>query len=87
VSGDKPIRFSRHASDYRVRRGFSEAEVVLVIREGRWELARGNRLEAVWDFSFEGEWNGRQYDTKRVRVIFVDEDEEIVVVTVYTYFF
>ena len=39
------------------------------------------------DFPFESVWNGRRYATKRVRVIFVEEADEIVVVTVYTYFF
>jgi len=32
-------------------------------------------------------WNGRHYAAKRVRPVFVEEDNEIVVITVYTYFF
>jgi hypothetical protein len=32
-------------------------------------------------------WNGTFYATKRVRPIFVEDRAEIVVVTVYTYFF
>jgi len=52
-----------------------------------WQPARANRLEAALDFSFESIWNGTYYRTKRVRPVFVDEPTEIVVVTVYTYFF
>jgi hypothetical protein len=37
-------------------------------------------------FRFGREWNGKPYATKQVRPIFVDEANEIVVVTVYTYF-
>ena len=36
---------------------------------------------------YSDDWNGKFYATKRVRPIFVDEPEEIVVITVYTYFF
>jgi hypothetical protein len=87
VPRDKPIRLSRHASEYRERRGFTEAEVVAAIRRSDWAPARESRLEAARDFPLEGEWNGRRYATKRVRAIFVEEADEIVVVTVYTYFF
>jgi hypothetical protein len=84
---DKPIRLSVHASDYLNRRGFSEAEVVETIRESAWLPARKDRLEAAKDFPYDSEWNGRHYATKRVQAIFVEEAGEIVVVTVYTYFF
>ena len=41
-----------------------------------------------WSYpSGRGTWNGVFYATKRVRPIFVEEVAEIVVVTVYTYFF
>jgi hypothetical protein len=78
---------SGHASGYRERRGFTEAEVEEAIRGGVWLPARSGRLEAVRDFPYDRSWNGRHYATKQVRAIFVVEAEEIVVVTVYTYFF
>lgn len=87
ASGDKPIRLSRHASEYRGRRGFTETEVKETIRSSAWLPAAKDRLEAARDFPFDDEWNGRRYATKRVRPIFVEEVDEIVVVTVYTYFF
>jgi hypothetical protein len=37
--------------------------------------------------SFNAEWNGKVYGTKQVRPIFVEEADEIVVVTVYVYYF
>jgi len=45
------------------------------------------RLECFKEFPFHAVWNGKYYQTKRVRPIFVEEELEIVVVTVYTYFY
>jgi len=44
-------------------------------------------LEASLDFPYNGIWNGKYYATKRVRPVFVEERDEIVVVTVYTYYY
>lgn len=83
----KPIRFSGHARQQLIRRGVSEEEVAAAVQSGKWEPAAGNRLECRRDFPFDDEWNGKQYQTKQVRPIFVDEGEEIVIVTVYSYYF
>lgn len=83
----KPIRLSAHARGYVARRGFTEAEVDDAIRICAWQPAQGGRLEVSKDFPYHAQWNGTLYATKRVRPIFVDEPTEIVVVTVYTYFF
>jgi hypothetical protein len=37
-------------------------------------------------FLFHREWNGKPYATKQVRTIIIDEANEIIVVTVYTYY-
>ena len=83
----KSIRFSAHARGYLVRRGFTEEEVEDAIRASVWQPARGGRLEAARDFSYDALWNGTFYTMEKVRPIFVEEQSEIVVVTVYTYFF
>ena len=83
----KPIRLSAHAASYITRRGFSPIEVEEAIRTGTWQNARGNRLETAMDFPYNSVWNGVHYATKRVRPVFVDEPGEIVVITVYTYYF
>jgi hypothetical protein len=54
------------------------------LRAGAAELGR---LDCRKDFPFGKEWNGKVYATKQVRPVFVDEVNEIVVVTVYTYYF
>ena len=72
----KPIRLSAHAHSYTLKHGFTEAEVQDAIRSSPWEPAELGR-----------EWNGKVYQTKQVRPIFVEETDEILVVTVYTYYF
>ncbi len=83
----KPVRLSSHARDNVSCRGTDEDEVVEAIRTVPWKSAERGRLECRKDFAYNGMWNGRHYATKQVRPIFVDEPEEIVVVTVYVYYF
>ena len=83
----KPIRFSGHAREQLPRRGVSESEVIEAIRTSPWEMAQGARNECKKDFAFERLWNRKPYATKQVRPVFVDEPEEIVVITVYSYYF
>jgi len=83
----KPIRLSSHATLYFASRGFTEGEVVYAIRTGTWGPAVRGRLECRVDFPFGDDWNGKHYLTKQLRPVFVDEPTEIVVVTVYTYYF
>lgn len=83
----KSIRLSGHAQGYLERRGFTSAEVEQAIRSQPWEPAELGRLQCRMDFPFEAEWNGHYYRVKQVRPVFVDEPDEIVVITVYTYYF
>jgi hypothetical protein len=83
----KPIRFSAHARGYLSRRGFTEAEVRDTIRTATWKATPDGRYEASRNFDYNDFWNGTFYPYKKVRPIFVELATEIVVVTVYTYFF
>ena len=40
-----------------------------------------------FNFTFEKEWNGKYYAIKQVAPIIKEEEEEIVVITVFTFFF
>ena len=83
----KPIRLSGHARERIEGRGATQQEVAETIRTAPWTSAEGGRLECRKDFSYGREWNGKVYATKQVRPIFVEETEEILVVTVYMYYF
>lgn len=85
----KPIRLSGHAAGYILSRGFTAAEVEAAIRTEPWQTASQGmgRLECRKDFAYGRGWNGKTYATKQVRPIFLDKAAEIIVVTVYTYYF
>jgi hypothetical protein len=65
----------------------TEEEIVETIRSEKWAHAELGRLECRRNFPFGKQWNRKVYATKQVRPIFVEEPTEIVVVTVYTYYF
>lgn len=82
----KPVRLTKHAKGYLSRRGFTIDEVEKAIRDSPWQRAELGRLECKIEFAFGGEWNGRYYERKTIRPIFVEEANEIVVVTVYVFY-
>jgi len=83
----KSIRLSEHAKQQLVFRGATEEQVFDAIRSEEWEPAELGRRECCKDFLFNSKWNNKYYDTQQVRPIFVEELEEIIVVTVYVYYF
>jgi hypothetical protein len=83
----KPIQVSNHALRYTSKRGFAVAEVEDAIRTSPWSTAELGRLDCRKDFPYGKDWNGKVYATKQVRPVFVEEAGEIVVITVYTYYF
>ena len=87
VSSPKPIRFSHHARQQMTLRGASDREVISAIRTGASAPAKQGRLSFRKDIRFGGMWGGHHYATKRVLAIVVDKPTELVVVTVYTFYF
>ncbi|MBM4017391.1 MAG: hypothetical protein FJ288_03540 [Planctomycetes bacterium] len=57
------------------------------IREASWEPALCGKMQCRKNFPYRREWGGKPYATKQVRPVFIEEVDEIVVITVYTYFF
>ncbi len=82
----KPIRLSQHAKEQAGYRGCTEKEVHQAIRTSPWEKAELGRLQCRKDFVFNRIWNDKEYRTKQVKPIFIEEKEEIVIVTVYVYY-
>ena len=85
----KSIRLSAYALSYIVKRGIAVAEVEETIATMPWKAAEQgmNRPECSKEFPFNQYWNRRLYSIKQVRPIFVDDPLEILVVTVYTYYY
>ena len=69
------------------KRGTKEDEVSQVIRLGEWTEARKGRFEAKQDFQYSAQWNRKFYKIKQVNPVCMVEDEVIIVVTVFTFYF
>ena len=84
---DKPIRFSRHAAGQMIERGATEADVIAAVRSGERVAAKKDRVGCRKNFPFGRTWGGRTYAIKQVLAIVADDPNEIVVITVYTFYF
>ena len=68
-------------------RGASETEIRSAIYTGKGEPARKGRLMFRKNFAFNGWWRGRHYAVKQVGAVVAEEEHQLVVVTVYVYYF
>jgi hypothetical protein len=68
-------------------RGANFEEIKKAISFANWTPAEGSRMECRMDFPFVDTWNGKIYRIKQIRPIFVESTDEIIVITVYTYYF
>jgi Domain of unknown function (DUF4258) len=80
------IRIDPHARSRMPIRGISPQEVELVLQHGASTLARGGRKAKEMVFPYSANWLGRIYPEKKVRVVYIEEEEEIVVVTALAYY-
>lgn len=83
----KPIRLTRHAREQCSERGASENEVREAVERGVREPAKHGRVLCRFNVPFNGTWQGRYYAVKQVAPVIKDEAAEVVVITVYTFFF
>ncbi len=81
------IRLSQHALEQCEERGASKEEVLRAVREGLREPARQGRIVCRLNADFAAEWQDKYYAVKQVAPIIVEEGDETIVVTVYTFYF
>lgn len=83
----KRIIFSNHAKIKMTDRGASEDEVLKAIKEGSSEPARKNRIMFRRNLPFNATWRGKYYSVKQVAPVVAAQNDELVVITVYVYYF
>ena len=83
----KPTRLTRHAQERAILRGASEAEVKEAVQKGVREPAKQGRELCRYNFPFDDFWQGKPYAIKQVAPVIKEEAEEIVVITLYTFYF
>ena len=67
-------------------RGTNRQEIQTVLEQGTEIPARGNRKAKAKVFTFKKERLGKYYEEKRVEVIYVEEENTIITVTVYVFY-
>ncbi len=83
----KRIRLTKHAREQARERGASEAEVRQAVAKGSREPAKKGRELRRYNFAYGRTWQGKVYPIKQVASVIVDKAKEIVVITVYTFYF
>ncbi len=83
----KTIRLTAHAKDQCRERGATEPEVREAIQHGVQEPAKSGRMLYRLNFPYRALWQGRFYAIKQVVPVVAETGNEIVVVTVYTFYF
>lgn len=83
----KSIRLSEHAREQSIERGATEDEVKEAIRKGSREPAARGREMCRYNFVFDRRWQRKYYPIKQVAPVIKEEDDEIIVITVYTFYF
>ena len=82
-----PIHFTAHALDSARKRGTNQEEVRSAIQGAQWRAAKLGRIEAEMEFPYNGDWNNRYYQSKTVSPVFIVENQEIIVITVYCFYY
>ncbi|XSG86421.1 MAG: DUF4258 domain-containing protein [Methylohalobius sp. ZOD2] len=83
----KSVRFTQHAKEQCAERGAETSEVLAAIEHRTREPAKHGRLLCRANFPFNSSWQGKLYRNKQVAPVIAEEPGEIVVITVYTFYF
>lgn len=80
------IIYGRGVPEKLVRRQCSQDEVEQALAAGVEAEAHSGREARMLAFPFLGEWRGRRYPEKEVKVVFTREGDDLIVVSVMTRF-
>jgi hypothetical protein len=80
------IQIDPHTLARAEERGASLSEIKEVLKSGKEETAKEKRRRKSKVFLFQKERNGRFYEQKKIDVIFVEEGNKLVTITVYVFY-
>ena len=75
------IEITRHARAKMAERGIRESEALDTLELGEFVEARGARMARRRVFTAGYQWEGRSYPHKEVSVVYVEEQDAVVVLT------
>ena len=81
------IQIEPHTLQRAEERGTTIEEIQVVLEQGTEIPARGNRKAKAKVFTFKKERIGKYYEEKRVEVIYLEEEGDVIItVTVYVFY-
>jgi len=80
------IRLVEHAKERANERGASEDEIRVVLLKGQDVEVKKGRKGKELIFDYNAEWLGKHYSQKKLRVVYVEENDAVVVITVKVYY-
>jgi hypothetical protein len=80
------FRLIEHAKERATERGATEDDIQTVLSTGSEVQVKKGRKGKEMVFEYGKEWLGKSYPQKKVRAIYVEENEEIVVITVKVFY-
>ncbi len=83
----KKVRLTKHALQQSLERGASIDEIEISISLGSSEPVKKGRSMYRYNFDYNALWQGKHYLIKQVCPIVAEENDEFVVITVFTYYF
>ncbi len=81
------IIFSDHSKVQMIERGATSQEVIDTILKGEGSPAKHGRFSYRKNFQYNDKWGGKFYHIKQVMPIVKKETHNIIVITVYTFYF
>lgn len=83
----KLIKLTNHAQEQANERGTNQAEILEAIVTGTRQAVKNGRYKYQATFQYNDNWQGKFYSLKKVVPIVAETDTELVVITVYTFYF
>ncbi len=80
------FRLTEHARERAEERGTTETEIGVVLSGKQETQLKKGRKSKETIFDYNRGWLGKHYHQKKVQVIYVDEENETVVITVKIYY-
>jgi hypothetical protein len=71
-----------HARERMFERGVNRQEITITLEEQNFTLGRGGRKIKEKVFEYNKAWLGEEYPEKKVKIVYVEEGEKLVVLTV-----
>ena len=81
------IKIHPHAKERMTERGINEKEVIETVENGELFPVKFGRNGFRKNFIFNDLWREKRYNIKQVEVITVNEDNDIIVITVIAKYF